>query len=109
MKDIFLIIILFRASKISLDLQSDKLRVAELSLQHREKLFQDERDELYQRINKLTSEVEHAESKWVRTNSSNLQMISQLQAEVDLKNKQLKIEVNYAKSILNKLQMQSFF
>jgi hypothetical protein len=85
---------LFRASKISVDARFEELRVQEISLKHRENMLEEEREELFERISRLTSDYEVSESKWLKSNSILIQQVAQLQADLNTKTKQLKLEVS---------------
>lgn len=99
----------FRASKISVDVKVQELRTREISLIHREKMIEEEREELYGRISKLTADLESAESKSLTTHSFHLQLLAQLQADVDNKTKQLKLEVEQLLTKQGFVRLSNYF
>ncbi len=68
-------------------------------MKHREQMIEEEREELFDRISKLSSDLESAESKSLKAQSFHLQQIAQLQADLDNKTKQLKLEVKFLYTI----------
>lgn len=74
--------LIFRSQKSSVDCKSEELQNLEIALIHQKRRFENERDSLDKRIEKLVSELEDADSKWLLVNKDNLNKISSLQSYV---------------------------
>jgi hypothetical protein len=64
------------------DRKFEELENSEIALTHREKRLENERESLNKRIEKLVSELDAVDSKWLVVNKDNLNKISSLQSHV---------------------------
>jgi len=76
------------AQKPILDSKNVAMQNLEIALSHREKRMEKENELLKMRIQKLVSELENADGKWLEINKENLGKISSLQSTIaDLRDK----------------------